>query len=251
MNAQKTPAASEPHQSPGERVYHFILGKISNRQWPVNSKILTENELCSTLGVSRIAVREAVERLVTLGLLVKKQGSGTYVAAPDADSCFNSLFPMILLDETNTLLLLEFRCQFEYGNIKLFMQHHRPEDIVALEENFAAMVAARPVNLELSGHLDFEFHQIIAMATRNPFVIRISNILTGILRTHQKLLHKLGDPDNPVEYHGDIIKYLKRGDGEMAALLMRKHIGISIESFQRNTQAQGWRTHGSLPDGGA
>lgn len=223
--------------SPGDRVYNFILEKISTRQWPVNSKILTEGELCSALDASRGAVREAVERLVTLGLLVKKQGSGTFVAEPDPGSVFNSLFPMILLDETNVVRLLEFRSQFEYGNVTLFAQCAQPEDFAALEENFSAMMASRPVDIELSGRLDFEFHQLIATGTRNPFIIRISNILTGILLSHQKILHRLGDPDNAGEYHRDIINNLKKGNTEVAALLMRKHITISIESFSRNTQA--------------
>lgn len=42
----------------------------------------TEAELMRVFGVSRATVRQALDRLVQRGLLTRKQGKGTYVAAP-------------------------------------------------------------------------------------------------------------------------------------------------------------------------
>jgi DNA-binding FadR family transcriptional regulator len=179
-----------------------------------------------------------VERLAALGLLVKKQGSGTFVAEPGVESCFDSLFPMILLDGANTKLLLEFRRHFESANIKLFMKYHAPGDVDALERNHEKMLAARYSDPELTGHLDFEFHQIIAMGTKNPFVIRIGKILTGILLSHQAELYRTADLDNAFHYHKDIIKYIKSGDGKVAAALMRKHIRVSMTAFLRHLETK-------------
>ncbi|MCI8713125.1 MAG: GntR family transcriptional regulator [Ruminococcus sp.] len=41
-------------------------------QWPPDSKIPSENELRSSLSVSRDTVREAIKRLGALGLLESK-----------------------------------------------------------------------------------------------------------------------------------------------------------------------------------
>ncbi|MDR1533553.1 MAG: FCD domain-containing protein [Planctomycetota bacterium] len=221
-----------------DRVYSFLLEKIHQGYWPVNAKIMTENELCATLRVSRIAVREAVERLAALGLLVKKQGSGTYVAKPAAESCFDSLFQLINLDRENTKQLLEFRKSFESQNIKLFMKYHVPEDVAALENNYREMLATRYSDPGLSGRLDFEFHQIIAMGTRNPFVIRICRILTGILRSHQEELYRTADQDNAYQYHKDIIAHIKSGDAKVAVALMRRHIKISTKAFLRHHKSR-------------
>ncbi|MDR1519121.1 MAG: FCD domain-containing protein [Planctomycetota bacterium] len=229
--------AAEP-KNHSDRVYAFLTEKIRQRFWPANGKIMTENELCAALNVSRGAVREAVERLVALGLLVKKQGSGTFVADPEADSCFNFLFPMILLDEDNTCLMLEFRSYFDTANVKLFMKHHEPADILALERNFESMLANRQLDPELSGNLDCEFHQIIAEGTKNPFIIKISKILTGILRSHQAELYRTADWSNAYNYHGDIINSIRKGDGKVAAALMRKHIKISTRAFKRHLKAK-------------
>lgn len=221
-----------------EKVYNFILEKIRERHWPVNGKIMTESELCAALQVSRIAVREAVERLVALGLLIKKRGSGTYVTEPEAETCFDSLFPMILLDAKNTKLLLEYRRYFESSNVKLFMKHHEPEDIVKLERNYQEMLDTRYSDPELSGRLDFEFHQFISMGTHNPFVIRISKILTGILLSHQTELYRTADQDNAYHYHADIINYIKKGNAKVAAALMRQHIKISSKAFVRHHETR-------------
>jgi GntR family transcriptional regulator len=40
----------------------------------------SERELCELMGASRVTVRKAIETLITDGLLIRKQGSGTFIA---------------------------------------------------------------------------------------------------------------------------------------------------------------------------
>lgn len=42
-------------------------------------KVTSENKISSELDVSRVAVRQAMDKLIALGLLNKRKGSGTYV----------------------------------------------------------------------------------------------------------------------------------------------------------------------------
>lgn len=51
-------------------------------EFPKNSKIPTEMELSGKYGISRITVRSAIDELVDEGILIRRQGKGTYVA-PD------------------------------------------------------------------------------------------------------------------------------------------------------------------------
>ena len=46
--------------------------------------IMPERELAQALGVSRPTVREAIKKLVTMGLLEHRQGQGTFVSSTDA-----------------------------------------------------------------------------------------------------------------------------------------------------------------------
>ncbi|MCH3918100.1 MAG: GntR family transcriptional regulator [Spirochaetia bacterium] len=58
----------------------YISSKIKSGTYRQGEKIPTENELIETLKISRITVRKAMQELVEDGLLIKKQGKGTFVA---------------------------------------------------------------------------------------------------------------------------------------------------------------------------
>ena len=59
--------------------------KIANKEWLPGQLIPSEKELCEEYGVSRITVREALRELVQANYLVRKQGKGTFVAAPTVE----------------------------------------------------------------------------------------------------------------------------------------------------------------------
>lgn len=215
-------------------MYEFVLNKIKTRAWLPSEKIMTESELCAALEVSRVAVREALERLSALGLLIKKQGAGTFVAPPMSATSFNPLLPMILVEEKDLLMVLEFRKHFECGNVRIFMNHYAPEDIQALEENYREMVTHRFSDPEKAGMLDVEFHHLIATGTKNPFVIKTSQIIKEIMGAHQSTIFINVDSSNAVENHPEIINNIKRGNGEIAALFMYRHIEIAMEAVRRD-----------------
>lgn len=48
---------------------------------------------------------------------------------------------------------------------------------------------------------DFEFHRIIAEGTKNPFIIKINNILRDILLNHQQQLNNAIGSQIGLEYH--------------------------------------------------
>ncbi|HEY3507256.1 MAG TPA: GntR family transcriptional regulator [Actinocatenispora sp.] len=54
--------------------------EILSGRWPVGSKLPTERELAARSRVSRQVVREAFDELERAGLIIRRQGSGTYVA---------------------------------------------------------------------------------------------------------------------------------------------------------------------------
>lgn len=57
-----------------------IREKINSNEYPANSMIPSEAELCEHYGVSRVTVRRAVLDLVQEGLLTRGKGKGTFVS---------------------------------------------------------------------------------------------------------------------------------------------------------------------------
>lgn len=64
------------------QVIEYIREKIESGEWPAETRIPSEPDLCSQFGVSRATIRQALNGLVQEGLIVKRQGIGTFVAQP-------------------------------------------------------------------------------------------------------------------------------------------------------------------------
>ena len=68
-------------------LYHQVAGilrqRIEDGIYPVGGKLLAEDELATEFEVSRATIRQAVGELVIEGLVVRRQGRGTYVEARD------------------------------------------------------------------------------------------------------------------------------------------------------------------------
>lgn len=59
-----------------------LIAEIEAGHYPVGALIPTEFELCEQFGASRFTVREAIKRLVTLGMVTRQAGVGTRVIGP-------------------------------------------------------------------------------------------------------------------------------------------------------------------------
>ncbi len=65
-----------------QQVYDSLTNKIKAGAYARGEKIPSENELCEIYKVSRVTVRIALKKLKEDGLVVMKQGKGTFVAQP-------------------------------------------------------------------------------------------------------------------------------------------------------------------------
>lgn len=61
-------------------IKQHICQKIESGQWPQHYKVPSENELTQQFDVSRMTARRALQDLTEQGILVRSQGSGTFVA---------------------------------------------------------------------------------------------------------------------------------------------------------------------------
>lgn len=63
-----------------------ICQKIESGQWPQHFKVPSENELTQQFDVSRMTARRALQELTEQGILVRAQGSGTFVSTVKSQS---------------------------------------------------------------------------------------------------------------------------------------------------------------------
>jgi len=61
---------------------NLIIEKIESGEYPPESKIPSEQELCDLFDISRPTVRQAISELTNSGYLYKEKGKGTFVSKP-------------------------------------------------------------------------------------------------------------------------------------------------------------------------
>jgi len=61
-------------------IKQHICQKIESGEWQQHAKVPSENELAEQFSVSRMTARRALQELTEQGLLIRSQGSGTFVA---------------------------------------------------------------------------------------------------------------------------------------------------------------------------
>ena len=65
-----------------EQLYEILRSSITRGEWQVGEMLPPEPDLIERYAVSRITVRQALNRLVNEGLIYRQQGRGTFVAEP-------------------------------------------------------------------------------------------------------------------------------------------------------------------------
>ncbi len=61
-------------------IKQHICQRIESGEWQQHAKVPSENELAEQFSVSRMTARRALQELTEQGLLIRSQGSGTFVA---------------------------------------------------------------------------------------------------------------------------------------------------------------------------
>ena len=208
-----------------ELIYRGTLGP--------GSKLMTEREMAAAMGVSRTSVRDAIKRLAAAGLVVQKQGRGTFVLSRDPAETF--LFNDSAASGTPSVKdLLEVRMGLECYAASLAAQRADSDDISAMDKSLADLEAAFASGRSGTG-ADVSFHMAVALAAKNPFHTVIINSFSNFLfHGNKALLHQVYDETENtgriLEQHGSILRQIKNRNPERAFEAMKAHI-LFLQAF--------------------
>lgn len=220
MPSKDSTTGSLTHQ---ERAYRQIQTAIVRGDIVAGSKII-ESELAKTYGISRGPLREAIHRLEAQGLLERTAHVGTRVV------CFS-------LDEL--VELYQIRANLESLAARLTATHHNPKVIDELRG--ILQLHAQDVNLQANTdyypqEMDDDFHYCIIKNSGNALLQKLlCDELYHIIRMQRLRFAKTsGRPKRAFEEHKQILTAIESGDGELAELLMKRHIMASCQNIQDN-----------------
>jgi GntR family transcriptional repressor for pyruvate dehydrogenase complex len=173
-------ATQEKRGSTTERLFDQLLVRIRQGTWPVGSAIPSERTLMVEFGVSRIAIREALSMLRSLGVLDVSHGRRAIVRQVDAET-LGRLFPLMLsLEGEQTFQqVFEIRVAIEAPAAYLAALRHTEDDVRRLEELVEQFNRRFDQNFDARDNAELELHLGIARATKNPLFATLLSAIAG------------------------------------------------------------------------
>ena len=148
-------------------------------------RIPPERELAVEMGVSRASLREAVQKLVSRGLLVSRQGEGTFVTDRLDAGFADPWQEMIRTHPSVREDLLEFRHMLEAKAAECAARRATDVDVERLATCFQQLDAAfRGDNLDEQVETDLAFHQAVAEAAHNAIIGHLTASLLRLIEDH-------------------------------------------------------------------
>src|ERR1700736_3981634 len=149
--------ASEPSRLP-DRIYEEILEQIVSGKFSIGDRLPSENQIGSEYKVSRAVVREALSRLLADGVVVTRQGAGTFVHQKPGRE-FLRLAPIGGI--ADLMRCFEFRIALEGEAAALAAQRRREDDLKAIADAFDELNHINAAG-QLGIQEDIRFHAAIA-----------------------------------------------------------------------------------------
>jgi GntR family transcriptional repressor for pyruvate dehydrogenase complex len=215
----------------------LLSKEITSGKLAPGARLLTEQEMMATFGVSRTVVREAVSALRSEGLVLTRQGVGAFVAT-DAQQRPFRIDPRGAKSVTEILRIMELRMGVEIEAAGLAAARRSAKHLARIDAELAKIDTAIDRG-EAAIEADFELHRSIAAAASNPYFESFLSYLGHYIIPRQSVrIEKIGGDDQTAylrkvqREHRAISGAIAKGDAEGARTAMRAHLANSIARYQ-------------------
>jgi len=219
-----------------QEVFDRLIQRINAGEFPPGAYLPAERHLMETYQVGRPAVREALQDLQRMGLVIITHGDGARILEPNAQSVLEQISEtvhhILASSHQNLSQLKEARTFFEVGMVKLAAARATPDDIADLREIVANMEASVNEFATFMKH-DVQFHRRVAEMTGNPIYVAISDgLLQWLSRYHTGELRKVGREVQTLVEHRSIVDRLAAHDVEGAGVAMVVHQTRAADNYR-------------------
>ena len=207
-------------------IYEQLFERIVAGEFPVNSRLPSETELSRRFGASRPVVREALARLRDDGVIVSRQGSGSYVRRRP-DNAVLQFVPVGSIADIQRCF--EFRVGLEGSAAALAAARWEDEDLGEIEAALAELEGCIEGG-QLGVEADEHFHRAIAQATHNHYHVAVQaslqpHIAFGMTLTRNLSLLRTRERLRLVQdEHVAILRAIEARDETGARAAMEAHI---------------------------
>lgn len=194
-----------------DRAYEAVRSGIIAGRYLAGAR-LTEQEIATTVGVSRTPVREAMGQLQAQGLVVIRPQVGSFVFTPSAE-------------DINALCT--FRIALEPKAAELAFRHDRDSAVASMSEAIAAMEPAVAAKDNIAyGRADAAFHEALFAHCGNRYLAESYQLVSGRVAALRTNLTSPIDVRTRTSFdeHRKLLDLFARGEFAAFESLMTTHI---------------------------
>ncbi len=218
-----------------------IEALIVSRGLPAGARLPSERALSAELGVSRSRLREAMQQLISRGVVVSRQGGGTFVVDRSAslavEGALKTLEPLVRSESGYWRDVMEIRRSLDtdaayYAALRADSRD-RQHLLFALEAASAASAGHDPV---AQARADAAFHMAVAQASHNAVLRQVVAGLSSLLMqsiTHSLTnLYRLPDTVRTLDsQHRLIAEAICEGRADEARMAAADHLAFVEDSL--------------------
>jgi DNA-binding FadR family transcriptional regulator len=205
--------------------------EIADGRLQPGDRLPTESALGASTGVSRTVVREAVAALRAEGLVETRQGAGAFVLAPTTRGNWAGNIENATVEDI--ISVLELRLAIEVEAATLAATRRTDKDLEVLKQALDEFSMLREQGGDTL-RADAKFHEALATATHNPRFISCLKDMGEFAFPRRHLppsIRNTAVSDDQLllaeQEHRAIYDAIAAGDGTIAAMAMRVHLGGS------------------------
>ena len=191
----------------------------------------TEHELAEKLGISRTAVREALKKLETLGIIEVKPGVGRFIREFNYEAILNSLPYNLEMDIKNYQEVLEVRFCLESWFIAKDINKYTKENIAEFKEILKKLELQVLNNFEEKELVEThsQFHCTLYKNTDNSLLIDLIKIFSTIQR-NLTILHRYKTKDRNlfIRQHKLLLEAIEKRDSRLAQKRLEEHFAEAM-----------------------
>jgi len=207
-----------------EEIMHQIEARIASGELQVGERLPSQRELAESLGVSSVAVKEALRALAAKGLVEVRRGSGAYVT--DRALIAMSEVMRLFVDEHSLQELQDARVLIEPEIVRRAAANATDEDLAALREAFRMMEEQLEASGTYCAESSSRFHLALAQASHNVIYRIVMELLLHVVLHIGLYRYPALGPEGPryaLGLHRHILEAIEARDPERAEEAMREH----------------------------
>ena len=218
-------------QTLSQAVSAAVLERIRSGEFGPGDRLPTEKMLMQEYGVGRNSVREAVQALVTLGLVEVRPGRGATVIGIESVNALDAETLSALLKEEAVDDLCAFRRLLEAETSSCAARSATDEEIAEIARCQVAFEHAHASGAPVSA-VDDAFHAAIARASHNSVYATMLDAVSVLISNARRLTENVAwAVPRAIEDHDRVLTAIRARDPEAAGAAMRRHIDSAIEAI--------------------